>query len=185
MKYIKFFENFDAETMIFWHGGNLDKYDDIISQKNGRYEYGSGLYLITHIDTAIKYAKGGRKLYKINVAKGIDINDALLDLNTCIEFINRYILINKRHFLINRIKEYLKDGKIRAFIFNNIILNNKLIKASNTKHLRQFYIDNNIDYDIISNSFGWGETMLVLYNMKKILNIEIISNKNRSTLYNS
>ena len=24
-------------TMNFWHGGNLENYDDIIAQKNGRY----------------------------------------------------------------------------------------------------------------------------------------------------
>jgi len=29
-------------------------------------------------------------------------------------------------------------------------------------------VDNGIDYQIVSNAFGWGETMLVLYNMDKI-----------------
>jgi hypothetical protein len=179
MRYLKYFEKFDTETMTFWHGGNLDEYNDIISQKNGRYEYGSGLYLIDHRDTAIKYTNGGRKLYKITVAKGVSIEDAWLDLNTCIEFTNKYILSDKRKFFISRIKEYLKEERIKAYIFNNIILNNKLIKASNTKHLRQFYVDNGIDYDVIINAFGWGETMLVLYNMKKIVNVEKISREDR------
>lgn len=29
-------------TQNYWHGGNLDEFDDIISQKNGRYEWDMG-----------------------------------------------------------------------------------------------------------------------------------------------
>jgi hypothetical protein len=39
-------------TQNFWHGGNLDDYNDIIAQKTGRYEWGPGLYITTHYDTA-------------------------------------------------------------------------------------------------------------------------------------
>lgn len=44
-------------------------------------------------------------------------------------------------------------------------------KPTNTQKLRQFYIDNGVDYEIIDNAFGWGEKMMVLYNMKKIVNV--------------
>jgi hypothetical protein len=62
-------------TLNFWHGGNLDEFDDIISQKNGRYEYGAGFYITTHYGTAEKYAKGKRKLYLITVEEGLDIKN--------------------------------------------------------------------------------------------------------------
>jgi hypothetical protein len=50
-------------------------------------------------------------------------------------------------------------------------LNEKAIKSTNTRYLREFFIDNGIDYEIVDNPFGWGEEMMVLYNMKKIVNV--------------
>lgn len=158
-------------TLSFWHGGNLDEYNDIISQKNGRYEYGAGLYLTTNYDTVLKYSKGNRKLYIVTVEKGVDINNALLNINKVISFINTFVITSKRKEIIERIQKYIKDDNLKAYIFNNIILNEKAIKSSNTQYLREFYIDNNIDYEIINNPFGWGEDMMVLYNMEKIVNI--------------
>ena len=59
-------------------------------------------------------------------------------------------------------------------ILNNLIINFDAIKPGNTKYLRQFYIDNGIDYNIVDNSFGWHEKMMVLINMKKIKNIQFM-----------
>jgi len=157
-------------TTNFWHGGNLDDFNDTISQKNGRYEYGPGLYLITHHDTALKYAKGSRKLYLITVENGTDINDALLNVDKVTDFINNFVIGSKRKEIFERLKKYINENMVKAYIFNNIILNEKAIKPINTKYLREFYINNGIDYDIVDNPFGWGEKMMVLYNMKKIVN---------------
>lgn len=157
------------ETMQFWHGGNLDDYNEIIAQKNGRYEYGPGLYLITKLSVAEKYSKGSRKLYHVKVEKGNDIYDSLLDVSVVHEFVKNYVIGSLRKEVLQRILNHTKDGKIKAFIFNNIILNNKAIKSTKTQNLRQFYVDNNIDYEIVDNAFGFGEKMMVLYNMKKIV----------------
>jgi hypothetical protein len=181
MKYVKLFNCFLNEnkieipnipnTMNFWHGGNLDDYTDIIAQKNGRYEFGPGLYITTNYDTAVKYSKGKRKLYIITVEKGVDITDAFLDLDVIMNFINDYVISSKKKEIKHRIQKYVIDGRMKAFIFNNIILNESAVKASNIKQLRQLYVDNNIDYEIVNNAFGWGEDMMVLYNMKKIVNV--------------
>lgn len=164
-------------TMNFWHGGNLDEYNDVIAQKNGRYEYGPGLYLTTKFDVVEKYTKGSRKLYLVTVEKGLDINDAFIDFEDVKEFINTYVIKNLRKEIITRMSGYNVDGKIKAFVFNNIILNEKAIKASNTKNLREFYINKGIDYEITNNAFGWGENMMVLYNMKKIVNVIQVGSK--------
>jgi len=159
-------------TIQLWHGGNLEEYNDIIAQKNGRYEYGAGLYLTSHKETAIKYAKGSRKLYLITIEKGVDISDATLDATKVYAFVNKYVLGGKKKEVKDRIGKWVKEGKIKAYIFNNIMLNEKALSSSNTKNLRSFLIENGIDYDIVDNAFGWGETMLVLYNMDKILEIQ-------------
>jgi predicted N-acetyltransferase YhbS len=158
--------------MELYHGGNLDEYNDIIAQKNGRYEYGAGLYLTTHQDTARKYAKGSRKLYKIIVEKGMDIHDATIDAENVNSFIKKYVISSKRKEISERLSKWNVDGKIKAYIFNNVILNEKGISPSNTKNLRIFLVDNGIDYEVVDNPFGWGETMIVLYNMAKIVNVE-------------
>ena len=156
-------------TMNFWHGGNLDEYDDVIAQKAGRYEYGPGLYITTKYEVASKYAKGSRKMYLITVEKGVDINDAFFNFDTAKEFVNQYVIKNKRKEVFERMEKFKKEDKIKGFIFNNILINEKALKPINTQKLRQFYIDNGVDYEIIDNAFGWGEKMMVLYNMKKIV----------------
>jgi hypothetical protein len=104
-------------TLNFWHGGNLNEYNETIAQKNGRYEYGAGLYLTSYYDIAKKYAKGSRKLYLITVEIGNDINDSLLPINDLIEFINQYVITNKRKEIIEILQKYNKNGFIKGNIF--------------------------------------------------------------------
>ena len=171
-------------TRNFWHGGNLDEYSDVIAQKNGRYEFGSGLYLTTQYDIAKKYSKGSRKLYIVTVKLGNDINDSLIKTNDAIEFVKKYSVSAKRKEIIQYLTSYDKEGYVKAYLFNNMLINHKAIKPSNTRILRQFLVDNNIDYEIINNAFGFGEDMMVLYNMNKIVKTTIFGPKDRMDDYN-
>jgi len=58
LQYLKESLNDAHQTMSFWHGGNLDDYDDVIAHKKGRSEFGPGLYLTTSWDVVQKYRKG-------------------------------------------------------------------------------------------------------------------------------
>lgn len=170
-------------TMNFWHGGNLGDYNEIIAQKNGRYEFGPGLYITTHYDTAKKYAKGSRKMYLVTVQNGVDINNAFLPEVAVKDFINSYVIGSKRKDIWERLQKFKVDDTFKAYAFNTIILNEKAIKSTNTSQLRQFYVDNGIDYELVSNAFGWGETMMVLYNMKKIVQTIVIKSTDRPEKY--
>jgi hypothetical protein len=170
-------------TKNFWHGGNLDEYDEVIAQKNGRYQYGAGLYLITKYDIAKRYSKGSRKLYIISVELGNDITDSTIPEENVHQFIHTYVIKNFRKELIERLKRFTDNGMVNADVFNNIILNNKAVKGTNTSKLRQFFIDNNIDYEIVNNAFGFGEEMMVLYNMKKVVNIIQVKSTDRMEIY--
>lgn len=161
-------------TMSFWHGGNLDEFNDNISQKNGRYEYGSGLYLTTEYKVAERYSKGRRKLYMVTVEKGVDINDVLLDKILVKNFINHIVIGRKVKDVWERVSKHLKDNKVKAYILDNVLLNEKAIPSTKTKLLIKFYVENGIDYNIVKNAFGWGETMLVLYNMDKIIDKQVV-----------
>jgi hypothetical protein len=171
-------------TRNFWHGGNLSEYSDIIAQKNGRYEFGAGLYLTTQYDIAKKYAKGSRKLYIVTVQIGNDIQDSFIDTQKAIEFVKNYAITTKRKEILYYIDKYNVEGKIKGYLFNNLLLNHKAIKPSYTKYLREFLIQNDIDYEIVNNAFGFGEDMMVLYNMKKIVQTTVFGPKDRMEDYN-
>jgi tRNA nucleotidyltransferase/poly(A) polymerase len=177
-------EGDDRNEMVYWHGGNLDDYSESIAQRNGRYEFGAGLYMTTSYEVVKRYTKGSRKLYKITVEKGVDINDAFIDLEKALSFINTYTLTAKRKSIIQYLSKYIEDGKVPADIFNNLILNHKAIQSTKTKELRNFLINNGIDYEIVDNAFGFGEKMMVLYNMKKIKDVKRITSKDKIDNYN-
>lgn len=167
-------------TMAFYHGGNLDSaYNETIAHKKGRYEYGPGLYLTTHHGTAQKYSKGSRKLYLLTIAKGLDLSDALIDQADVLKFINTYVIPKLRKEIIERLDKRVKNGKIPADMLNNLVINLEAIKPSNTDKLRQFYLDQGIDYNMVSNAFGWGEKVMVLFNMKKIVDKTIVGPKDK------
>lgn len=151
-------------TMTFWHGGNLEIEKSSVAHKTGRYVYGAGLYLTTKYSIAKEYSKGSRRLYKVVVEKGLDIDDSLIDLDKAIEFVKNYAKVDKRKELINIFKQREENGKIPGYYFNNNILNKNAISASKTKNLREFIVECGIDYELDHR----GELM-VLYNMNKIV----------------
>jgi len=164
----------EPDTISLWHGGNLTKELVLIPQKNGRFEYGAGLYATTHYDTARKYSKGSRKLYKLTLKKGNDANNAKLDYVKAIGFVNQFVIKSKRKDIIQRLEKFVQNDTISADIFNNVILNEKAIKAVDTVHLSQFFVDNGIDYLLVPNAFGWHEMMIVIFNLNKIIDVQLI-----------
>jgi hypothetical protein len=185
MKYIKNLDKFLNDsielpdipnTITMWHGGNLDNVDYNLSHKTGRFEYGAGLYLSNDLNLVLnKYAKGNRKLYLVTVEKGVDVDDALIDFEKVKSFINRYIKVTFRKVFIDTLAMKLKDGKVPAYRFNNMIINHKAISASKTNLLRKFLIDNGVDYE--STNTAYFGKLLVVYNMNKVKNIIRINHK--------
>lgn len=164
-----------ASTMKFWHGGNLDprNLDSDFAQKGGRYEYGPGLYLTSHYDTAAKYAKGSRKLYIVEVNPGTELGDVSIPLEDALEAVKRFASAKTRRDISERVESRSGgSGMVKASTVLNLLLNTEgAIRSTKTGEIRQWLIDIGADYAIVNSPFGWGETMLVLYNVKKIKNV--------------
>ena len=173
----------DNTKMTLWHGGNLTDNLALISQKKGRFEYGSGLYATTHWGTANKYSKGSRKLYKIILQKGNDANSHSIDSDAAMSFVDQYVVKAKRNEVKERIQKRSKNNQINAETFNNIILNNDAIRPTNTKDLSEFLVSQGIDYLLVPNAFGWGEMMVVIFNMRKIVEIKRVQPKEKIDTY--
>ena len=164
--------------MIFWHGGDLSDISNTFKQQTKRQEYGPGLYLTTSYDVVSKYIKGGRKLYRVEVALGNSLEDSDIPYDIVIEFLNelpKSISIKLKSIIDN----YNKDGFISAEIINNLFVNNNLLKPEISFKLKNFYLENNIDYSLVNNAFGWGEDMMILFNTNKIINVERIGPKDK------
>ena len=56
-----------------------------------------------------------------------------------------------------------------------MILNTEAIRASDTEYLRDFLLDNDIDYELTGNIGGWHGNMMILYNMSKIVETKQIT----------
>lgn len=156
-------------TLTLWHGGNLELEKDAIMHKGGRWEHGPGLYLTTHYDTARKYAKGARKLYRVVVKRGTNLSDAQIPVASAVDFVGTYVIGTKRKDVVSRIEKHAKVSGIDADTFLNILINENAVKSTYTDRLREFLVHSGIDYSIVDNAFGWHERMVVLFNMKNIV----------------
>lgn len=169
--------------LVLWHGGNLDSEQDYLKQKGGRWESGPGLYLTTHYETARKYSKGSRKLYKVTVRKGTNITEVKLSLDSVKSFVQEFVIKAKRKEVLARIESRTKEGKIDADTFLNIMINEDAIKNTDTGSLRKFLVDSGIDYAVQDNAFGWHERMVVLFNMKNIASKTVVKPTDKIDVY--
>ena len=156
------------KTITVWHGGNLDSLTHGAKPKgtaNTRYEYGPGLYTTTHYGTAKMYSKGGKKLYKLIIREGIDSSSIIVPINA----LDTFLSINSYNKQYKSYIPYIKEkygSEIPLNTLINILTENKILKDIHS--LTNFILDQGADYRIVSNAFGWGETMLVLFNMSLI-----------------
>ena len=156
-------------------------YDESMSHKKGQWEFGPGLYLTTKWETANKYSKGPRKLYRVTLEKGNNAWDVTLPFEDAVEFVKTYGIGTKRKGVLERLERY-RDG-LKAEVLINLLVNMDALRSSDSGRLRVFLVEHGVDYSIVDNAFGWGERMVVLFNMKKILKKEIITPKHRIEEY--
>ena len=157
-----------SNCMTLWHGGDLSNYDENLSHKKGRVEYGPGLYTITNYAIASKYSKGSRKLYLVCIEKGTNLTEVNVELEKVFEFVNNYVIKSKREDVIKRIEKLKKSEKINMEFFNNIVINEDAIKNSNQPYYRKFLVELGIDYYIVNRYDGYNCKMIVLFNQKKL-----------------
>lgn len=171
------------QTMTLWHGGNLEHAtSDYINHKKGKWEYGPGLYLTTHYHTALTYAKGSRKLYRITIHKGTNISEVHIPVEKAFGFIDNYVIRNKTREIKEKLNRWIQNNSIPANIFSNVIINGAM-KNTNNHIFRKFLVDNGVDYELVPNAFGWHEMMVVLFNMDLIIRKEVINSKTPIEIY--
>lgn len=166
-----------------WHGGkDLEySYHQYQSSKQDRWEYGPGLYLTTHYERAKLYAKGSKSTYCVQVEEGNDLHGSLVDISLVNQFISDYVIGSKKKMLIEEMYAYMHERntapKINISLLVNTIINEKAMQSTKAHHLNTFLVDNGVDYHSVPN-FGGNETLLVVFNLKKIKKVNKTSAKN-------
>lgn len=164
-----------ADTMQFWHGGNLDSGPPKTMGKtrgtaSTRFEYGPGLYATTDYSTAVSYAKGSRKLYRLTVRRGQDSRYASIPLEDALQFVTQQVPGPKRKEVAQWLKGLPQEAEgINADSFVNILLNSEAVPASRAPALREFIAGRGIDYTLVPQGRG---LMIVIYNMDVVEKVE-------------
>jgi 8-oxo-dGTP pyrophosphatase MutT (NUDIX family)/GNAT superfamily N-acetyltransferase len=170
-------------TLTLWHGGNLEGAQTTGRPPAGtgtsRQEYGPGLYLTTHYGTAVKYAKGSRRLYRIVIRQGNDARTTEITPDKIKEFIDSNLSGAKKKAVTESFDRVRARGSIKADSLVAWMVNNEALGRGVGDSLRQFLVSNGVDYELVPNAFGWGEMMVVLYNMKLIISKEVITAKTK------
>lgn len=158
-----------GQTLTLWHGGrNLQSdYLEVRAHKKGRWEHGPGLYLTTHRDTAVKYAKGGGRVYEVIIAidPSKELNEVEISMDSATEFVERHVMQKFRSKIINDLESsHDRRGRLTASTLVNLCLNYEAIPNTKTDKLRRFLIDNGVDYTEVSRYGGRDETVYVVIN---------------------
>lgn len=167
----------NTDTLTLYHGGRgleYGGYREVVPNAKGRWEHGPGLYLTTSYQRAQSYAKGGRKVYKVTISKGNDIRRALLPLQAVKDFVNQHVVKSKRQSFMDDIERIINQRKLvdqfPATSFVTLLINDDAMNSSKTPILNNFLVDNGIDYSIVNNYGGSGETVVALFNRSLIKN---------------
>lgn len=172
--------------MKLWHGGrNLESdYDQPKKATKGRWEYGPGLYLTTHYETAYKYAKGGGKTYQVHFELGTNINDVLIKFDDAVEFIQSNVTKSKRTIILEDIHFNMKrmgqTSELDANVFLNLMINHDAVIGEKTINLNKFLVEQGIDYSTVDRFSGRDETVVVIFNHKIIKSVKPIKAKDVS-----
>jgi hypothetical protein len=157
----------DSSTMTLWHGGRGLQFNhmEMLPAKHGRWEYGPGLYLTTHYDTARSYAKGGGSVYKVVVEKGTELNTVDVPLEDAIDFVKRYAIGKHRKDLISDLQNNLnRSGVLKLYVLINLCVNYECLSPKNTVALRKFVVEHGADYEISKGFKGRSETIVIVFN---------------------
>lgn len=153
-------------TLTLWHGGNLDAPPPSMG-RSGRIEFGPGLYLTTHYDTARKYAKGSRALYQVVIRKGTDIDTVRVSAGEASALVRRVAPRKLQQDILSRLERFASDVPV-SVVVNNLI-NSDALRPAHHETVRQWLVEQGADYAIEDHAFGWHERMVVVFNPEVIV----------------
>ena len=174
--------------LTLWHGGrNLDtNYKEIQASANGRWEHGPGLYLTNQFDTAVKYAKGGGKVFKVELDfdPSKSIGRTQVELADAIVFVKSHAKKSTSKDVISSLESNSErsktPGKVGIEILVNLLLNDNALTSAKTKNLAEFLVDSGIQYGVTRYG-GRDEVVVIVYDRNIIKKVSPVNPKDIDT----
>jgi len=165
-----------SKPYILWHGAKRwDGPPQLRPAGKMKSEHGSGLYLTTSEDTARKYSKGGGVVMRFEVDSDLTwLDRTRIHPDDAIDFIhsrprlkNRKKIEDDLQMVSDRALTHRGSPLIMAGTLSNLMYNWGALTGAHGPALAQFYVDQGIDADLVTQS---GEDWVILFNLDKILN---------------
>lgn len=169
--------------LVVWHGSHGWESPPRIKEiKKGRYECGPGIYGTTSLKTALKYAKGGGKLVRLEIDPEVTwLEIARLTKEEMLTFVRSLRGLRNR----KNIEQDLEVACARhnekacpAAYLVNLLVNHEALLPSHGPEVANFLVEKNIDVSLAKNDMS--EQWIVIFNPKKILKSTPISKSNIS-----
>lgn len=177
------------DTFQIWHGSRRwDGAPEIRPAKEGRAEWGAGIYGTTHFETTAKYTKGGGKTQLLTIQATHVLEKTCFPVELAIDFIKRNVPKAKQSSLIEdciSISERMKGsiltsrsciGDARPDIawFPADCLRNLMVNAGMSSGTRgvataKFFADLGIGISIDGGGSHFGEKWIVVYDPQLIV----------------
>lgn len=176
-----------TSVIKMWHGGKFEEYGPVTIQtsRTGKTENGPGVYTTNNIYTGGEYAKGGKKLYYMELKSDLVLlEDSKILYEDAIKFVLDSRGMRKKKEIIEDIKRnmeranFVENGKplINATVLLNLMTNYDVCKGEHGPNLANFYKNYGIDASLISTS-NRDEGWLLIFNTDIILNKRSFSQK--------
>lgn len=162
-------ESDNPGTVALYHGGkDLEYYyRELRPAKKNRGYHGVGIYLTNRVDVAEKYAKGSRALYQVDIQPGNEISNVWVNTQDAVDFLMKIVSRRRLKSYTDYMEKY-EQGTMPIGNIVNLVINNDDLKPKSSVILRQFLIDNGVDYEITS---AHGSKIVVVINPAVIKNV--------------
>ena len=172
------------QNLKVFHGGRRWLgWPEITPSKRGRGEYGPGVYCTTGLRTALKYAKTGGNIVRIELKRDIKwLEDIKVDFNQLLDEIKNSNIRKKKILIKDLQKTYGKKdqelfkGQIFLSFFVNLAVNNDCVSGKSSLEIAQMLVNYGAQASLCrkTNRENW----VVIFDPKAVKNYEILSSKN-------
>lgn len=175
MKIKQLQENIGNELILYHGGKDLQyTYKDFKPSSKGRWEAGPGIYFTTHYETARKYAKGGKSVFRGYLKCPIRwLEDSETHYSEMIDFVETWVPRSKQKRIIDSIEDNVErmGEYVWTTILVNLCINDDALNKNGTIRLREWLIERGVDASY-QTAMGNNEYWVVVFNPRVIRYVE-------------
>lgn len=153
-------------TVELWHGAgrSWDGFPEVRNSRPKAYEYGPGIYMTTHLETAQKYARGGGSLIAMTLRNPRLMGDETVPLDEALEFVATCPDLRKRPAIAAGLRRVAPrfGGRVKLDHLVVQCVNNDALSGAAGPAVAAWIVAHGVDACVVSRSGQ--EDWLVVFN---------------------